>query len=49
MSTVDAIQYKGLVFAATTHGTIFAWDPYAFGTFVFIVIIIVSSTCMWVS
>jgi len=31
----DAIQYEGLVFAATTHGTVFAWNPYAFGTFVF--------------
>ena len=31
----DAIQYKGLVFATTTRGTIFAWNPYAFGTFVF--------------
>ena len=42
----DAIQYEGLVFASTTHGTIFAWDPRSFGTFVFhsTVIIIVSST-----
>ena len=31
----DAIQYEGLVFASTTHGTIFAWDPRSFGTFVF--------------
>ena len=31
----DAIQYKGLVFAATTRGTVFAWNPDAFGTFVF--------------
>ena len=31
----DAIQYKGLVFAATTRGTIFAWNPDAFCTFVF--------------
>ena len=31
----DAIQYEGLVFAATTSGTIFAWDPHSFGTFVF--------------
>ena len=31
----DAIQYEGLVFAATTHGTVFAWNPDAFGTFVF--------------
>ena len=31
----DAIQYEGLVFAATTRGTHFAWNPYAFGTIVF--------------
>ena len=31
----DAIQYEGLVFAATTGGTIFAWNPYDFRTFVF--------------
>ena len=31
----DAIQYKGLVFAATTRGTVFAWNPYDFGMFVF--------------
>ena len=31
----DAIQYEGLVFAATTHGTVFAWNPYGFGMFVF--------------
>ena len=31
----DAIQYEGLVFAATTCGTVFAWDPRSFGTFVF--------------
>ena len=31
----DAIEYEGLVFAATTHGTVFAWNPYGFGTFVF--------------
>ena len=31
----NAIQYEGLVFAATTRGTVFAWNPYAFGTFVF--------------
>ena len=31
----DAIQYEGLVFAATTRGTVFAWDPHDFGTFVF--------------
>ena len=31
----DAIQYEGLVFAATTRGTVFAWNPDAFGTFVF--------------
>ena len=31
----DAIQYEGLVFAATTRGTVFAWNLDAFGTFVF--------------
>ena len=31
----DAIQYEGLVFAATTRGTIFAWHPRCFGMFVF--------------
>ena len=31
----DAIQYEGLVFAATTRGTVFAWDPRSFGMFVF--------------
>ena len=31
----DAIQYEGLVFTATTRGTVFAWNPYAFGMFVF--------------
>ena len=31
----DAIEYEGLVFAATTRGTVFAWDPRSFGTFVF--------------
>ena len=31
----DAIEYEDLVFAATTRGTIFAWDPRSFGTFVF--------------
>jgi hypothetical protein len=31
----DAIQYEHLVFAATTRGTIFAWNPDCFGTFVF--------------
>ena len=31
----DAIQYEGLVFAATTRGTLFAWYPHSFGTFVF--------------
>ena len=31
----DVIQYEGLVFAATTRGTVFAWDPRSFGTFVF--------------
>ena len=31
----DAIQYEDLEFAATTHGTIFAWNPHDFGMFVF--------------
>ena len=31
----DAIPYEGLVFASTTHGTVFAWDPRSFGMFVF--------------
>ena len=31
----DSIQYEGLVFVATTHGTVFAWHPHCFGTFVF--------------
>ena len=31
----DAIEYEDLVFAATTHGIVFAWDPRSFGTFVF--------------
>ena len=31
----DAIQYEGLVFAFTTRGTVFAWNPRSFGTFVF--------------
>ena len=31
----DAIEYEDLVFSATTRGTIFAWDPRSFGTFVF--------------
>ena len=31
----DAIQYEGLVFAATTRGTVFAWHPSSFDTFVF--------------
>ena len=31
----DAIQYEGLVFVATTRGTVFAWYPRSFGTFVF--------------
>ena len=30
----DAIQYEGLVFAATTRGTVCAWNR-CFGTFVF--------------
>ena len=30
----DAIEYEGLVFAATTRGTVFAWNR-CFGTFVF--------------
>ena len=29
------IQYGGLVFAATTRCTVFTWNPYGFGTFVF--------------
>ena len=29
----DAIQYEGLVFGATTRGTVFAWNPYAFSKF----------------
>ena len=31
----DTIEYEGLVFASTTHGTVFAWNPDAFGTFAF--------------
>ena len=31
----DTIQYEGLVFAATTPGTVFAWNPHDFGTFFF--------------
>ena len=31
----DAIQYEGLVFSATTRGTVFVWDPCSFGTLVF--------------
>ena len=31
----DATQYEGLVFAATTCGTVFAWNPNAFGMFGF--------------
>ena len=31
----DAIEYEDLVFAATTRGTVFAWDPRSFGMFVF--------------
>ena len=31
----DAIQYEGLVFSSTTHGTVFAWHPSSFSTFVF--------------
>ena len=31
----DGIQYEGLVFAATTRGIVFAWEPRSFGTFVF--------------
>ena len=31
----DAIEYEDLVFAATTRGTVFAWNPHDFGTFVF--------------
>ena len=45
----DAIQYEGLVFAATTHGTVFAWNPMLSVRLSSTVIIIVSSTCMRVS
>ena len=45
----DAIEYEDLVFTATTRGTVFAWNPYDFGTFVFHRNIIDSSTCMRVS
>ena len=31
----DAIEYEDLVFAATTRGTVFAWDPHSFGRFFF--------------
>ena len=31
----DAIQYEGLVFAATTRGTVFAWNRCDFSMFVF--------------
>ena len=31
----DAIEYEDLVFDATTHVTVFAWDPRSFGTFFF--------------
>ena len=31
----DAIQYEGLVFAAITRATVFAWNPYDFGKFIF--------------
>ena len=31
----DAIKYEDLVFASTTRGAVFAWDPRSFGTFVF--------------
>ena len=31
----DAIEYEDLVFATTTRGTIFAWNPRSFDTFVF--------------
>ena len=43
----DAIQYELLVFAATTRGTVFAWNPDAFG--VFHRNYNFSSTCMRVS
>ena len=43
----DANQYEGLVFAATTRGTVFAWNPDAFG--VFHRNYNFSSTCMRVS
>ena len=45
----DAIEYEGLVFAATTRGTVFAWDPRSFGTFVSHHNYNFSSTCMRVS
>ena len=35
MSTVMQFNTRALVFAATTRGTVFAWDPRSFGTFVF--------------
>ena len=31
----DAIDYEGLVFAATTRGTVFAWHSRCFSTFFF--------------
>ena len=31
----DAIEYEDLVFAATTRGTVYAWDTRSFGTFDF--------------
>ena len=31
----DAIEYEDRVFAATTRGTVFAWHPHSFSTFVF--------------
>ena len=45
----DAIQYEGLVFAATTRGTVFAWNTDALVCLSSTIIIIVSSTCMRVS
>ena len=45
----DAIEYKDLVFAATSRGTVFAWDPRFLVRLSSTVIIIVSSTCMRVS
>ena len=45
----DAIQYEGLVFAATTRGTVFAWNPRVSVRLSSTIIITISSTCMRVS